>query len=390
MGNAEFGLMSALRNRAKRDLGKLANDFVEKDLTDAALKTNLKRAAKKGEKIVGEVAQQRGNVYKRYLRKKWNTDPKFRRNVIAGGVIGGGLIGLPALAGVKAGYDIASGTVKGINRMVNRKKETTNYSMGNYNLADFAEEKESEKKRWGRAAALMATGGVVAPLGGVVGLGISAKNLNKTSDKLDRIHKVSRKTVEDSPVYRGSSDDVLFWEKRARRGKEKTVDKLNKMASKLKLRRNLTMGASIIGGATLAGAGTYGAYRGAKALINKVRGKKEAKYSLGEVTVNFAQKEQQKKKVNLKKWAAIGGAGLLGTAGLAAGARYGGAALKYRKALKNYNIFNSVDDLPKGYEKYGLDDFAKDVKTKNMGGAQGQLTRDVYNLKKRLGIKTKP
>lgn len=116
--------------------------------------------------------------------------------------------------------------------------------------------KNSELKRWGKAGALMATGGVVVPAGGLLSMAIQ----QYTGDKVGKRRSFKRMT-----------------------------------------------GAGFLGGA-LAGAGTYGAYRGGKAIINKLRGKKKndnaqyslfsnnsvASFGLGSYIKNRAKKDLQK------------------------------------------------------------------------------------------------
>lgn len=148
-----------------------------------------------------------------------------------------------------------------------KQKLSSNFSQSFLcDVAEFKEktEKESELKRWGRAAGLMATGGIVAPIGGIIGgtsgykLGV---NLSGTHKKTDRVKAIKTKLYNK---YQGETPD-------------RHLNRLRQYNRKLIKRQQLFSNAGFLVGAlaggTLAGAGTYGAYRAGKSLMNKLRNK---------------------------------------------------------------------------------------------------------------------
>jgi hypothetical protein len=160
-------------------------------------------------------------------------------------------------------------------------------------LADFSTQepkKESELKRWGRAGALMATGGLVVPMGGYLGIAGGLKLADKFSGKTKTNEKFDKLDRKIGSKYKIQYDDGSIGE--IRRGShvdsdvllprhKKALSKGRKLLDQAKLKNKKLSPIGAIGGAltggALAGAGAYGVYRGGKALVNKLRGKKEVK-----------------------------------------------------------------------------------------------------------------
>lgn len=207
------------------------------------------------------------------------------------------------------------------------------------------------------------------------------------------------KSVMGSGATQEVIDDVV---KRAIDSGEKQVtqkaQRLGKKVRRLwkaspKLRRNVKLagvaGAGLVGLNALTGLKTV--YDIGKGIKNKVMPKKQqnAQYSLfNPYAVEFARnqqtQEQPKKKSLVKKglkYAAIGGAGLVG---LGAAKRYGGEALKYRKALaRDANIKYAMKNnqpirVPSFQELADLD------MTIANNGAKGKIKRDGQWISNRL------
>ncbi len=265
--------------------------------------------------------------YAARARRTWKKSPKLRRNVKIAGVAGAGLVGLNALTGLKTVYDIGTG-VK--NKLTGKKRE---YSMFLTDVASFAQEqpkKQSELRNWGNAVRN----------GTLTGLAVPAM----------------------AGATYGAVGTLLQ----------------PKLAAKMGL-----IGASL-------GLGGYGTYRGGKALVNKLRGKKKetknAQYSLfNPFAVEFAQNttEQPKKKSLLKKAFKYGAIGGVGLAGLAGANRYGKEALLYHVSKRSPGIAKKINlDLPNHVTE------AYDWATKR-GGAKGQIKRDAQTVRNVFRRKTK-
>lgn len=322
--NAEFGRVGQyFANRAAKDLKEVMDSGATQEVIDDV----VKRAIDSGERQVKQKAQRFGKK----VRRLWKASPKLRRNVKLAGVAGAGLVGLNALTGLKTVYDIGKG-IK--NKVMPKKQQNTQYSLFNPYAVEFAQnqQEKSELRRWSGAARNSALVGGGLGLG-ITGIALSSKNARKAMLE----DGVNMKTLP----YQG-------------------------------LRGGVTQGLAL-------GLGGYGAYRGGKALLNKIRGKrkKEANYNqLNTSLANFKEtQEQPKKKSLLKKglkYAAIGGAGLVG---LGAAARYGGAALKYRKA------YNFLSNPEKFGDKLTIDNIFEQAAIHKAGGAKGQLKRDIERFR---------
>jgi hypothetical protein len=329
--DAEFGLGKYFANKATKDIKEVMGSGATQEVIDDV----VKRAIDSGEKQVTQKAQRFGKK----VRRLWKASPKLRRNVKIAGVAGAGLVGLNALTGLKTVYDIGTG-VK--NKLKGKKRE---YSMFLTDVASFAQnvnevpkQEKSELRRWGGAARNSAL------VGG--GIGLAALTNPKYIDRLKELKVRKIPAVLSSAGWYGT-----------------------------------------------AGLGGYAAYRGGKALINKLRGKKKetknAQYSLfNPYVVEFAQNttEQPKKKSLLKKAIKYGAIGGVGLAGLAGAKRYGGAALKYHLANRKYN--NYMNSPKKSMSMKDMQDFGNAYKTVFRGGAKGQVQRDVNRLRGRSPVVT--
>ena len=135
-------------------------------------------------------------------------------------------------------------------------------------VAEFKEktEKESELKRWGKALGTMTIGGVVAPIGGQLGLKEGRKLSNNLyANKLQRVEDLAWKQSRLKSVRDNDWDSIDI--------EPPPQGRLAKLKKTYLRRSNFINKGSAIGGAALGLAGTYGAYRAGKSLMNKLRNK---------------------------------------------------------------------------------------------------------------------